>query len=71
MMGRNSYQMLGSDLKIKTDFVICWTPGGKMVGGTGQALRMAAYYGIPVFNLGSASLEIMNERISAFLGVEP
>ena len=67
LMGRNTYQMLGANLKTKTDLVFCWTPKGEMVGGTGQALRMAAYYGIPVFNLGSASLGTMNERILDFL----
>jgi len=67
MMGRNSYQILGADLKTKTNVVFCWTPGGKVVGGTGQALRMAIHYGIPVFNLGSAPLNDMNERILDFL----
>lgn len=33
-------------------FIICWTPGGEVVGGTGQALRIAASMGIPVYNLG-------------------
>ena len=32
-------------------FVICWTPGGKETGGTGQGLRIARDLGIPVFNL--------------------
>ena len=31
------------------DFIICWTPEGKVVGGTGQALRIAE--DIPVYNL--------------------
>lgn len=69
LMGRNSYQVMGLDLNTPTDFIVCWTPDGHIVGGTGQALRMAAHYGIPVFNLGSASLEEMNERIQRFLGV--
>ena len=32
-------------------FVVCWTPGGAVTGGTGQALRIAAHHAIPVFNL--------------------
>ena len=68
LMGRNSYQMLGPELVTKTDFVVCWTPEGKVVGGTGQTLRMAEYYGIPVFNLGgAASLQVMSRRILDFL----
>ena len=33
-------------------FVICWTPDGKITGGTGQALREAIDRGIPIRNLG-------------------
>lgn len=70
-MGRNCYQILGIDMKTKADFIVCWTPEGRVVGGTGQALRMAAFYRIPIFNLGSADLDTMNVRISNFLGVNP
>lgn len=31
--------------------VICWTPRGKIVGGTGQGLRQAKELGIPIYNL--------------------
>ena len=45
--------MLGDDLDQPVSFVVCWTPGGEVTGGTGQALRIAAdpQYNIPVFNL--------------------
>ena len=56
MMWRNAFQVLGEDLKTPVRFIMCWTEGGKIKGGTGQALRMAAAYKIPVFNLGSMSL---------------
>jgi hypothetical protein len=49
--GRNAYQVLGLDLRTKADFVVCWTKGGKGGGGTGQAIRMAFAYGIPVYDL--------------------
>lgn len=67
LMGRNSYQLLGLNLKTKADFVICWTPDGHIVGGTGQALRMAAYYEIPVINFGSLSLQQVNDRLMHIL----
>lgn len=51
LMSRNSYQVLGPDLKSQVDFIICWTKDGKASGGTGQALRIAKNYKIPVFNL--------------------
>lgn len=49
--GRNAMILLGADLCHPVDFVVCWTPRGHAVGGTGQTIRMAEAYGIPVFNL--------------------
>ena len=48
---RNSLVMLGDWLDKPVSFVVCWTPGGAVTGGTGQALRIAAHHGVPVFNL--------------------
>lgn len=60
-MRRNTLQVMThnlSDLELpQVDFVLCWTPDGSLdgsnrsAGGTGQALRIARHYGIPVFNL--------------------
>jgi hypothetical protein len=47
---RNSAIMLGHDLGTPVNFVLCWTKDGGATGGTGQALRIAAALGIPVFN---------------------
>ena len=55
LMARNSYQVLGKNLKTPVDFVICWTPftrKGDPKGGTSQAIRIAEAYNIPVINLG-------------------
>ena len=52
---RNCYQVLGKDLDTPTDLVICWTPGGKITGGTGQALRIALDYNININNLYEAT----------------
>ena len=51
---RNVCQLLGSDLNTPVDIVVCWTPGGKITGGTGQVLRMAVDKGIPIHNLYNA-----------------
>ena len=48
---RNSAIMLNDGLNDPVAFVVCWTPGGGVEGGTGQALRIAPDYSIPVFNL--------------------
>lgn len=48
---RNSHIMLGLTLDNPVKFVMCWTPGGRAVGGTGQALRIARDLDIPVHNM--------------------
>ena len=65
LMARNVHQLLGPKLKLSEAslFVLCWTPRGAKVGGTAQAIRMAEHYQIPVFNLGSMSLERASEKI--------
>ena len=45
------FQVLGSSLDSPAEFVLCWTADGEASGGTGQALRIAASHGVPVFNL--------------------
>ncbi len=49
--GRNMMILLGADLQTPVNFVICWTPNGKITGGTGQAMRTAIHYKIRIFNL--------------------
>lgn len=51
--GRNMMILFGKKLDTPVDFVVCWTPGGKAIGGTGQALRAADYFGLPIINLGN------------------
>lgn len=49
---RNTPIVLGRDeADVLSRFVICWTADGLASGGTGQALRVAQNYNIPVFNL--------------------
>lgn len=48
---RNVCQVLGQDCQTKAAMVICWTPEGKGSGGTGQAIRIARAYDIPVFDI--------------------
>ena len=56
---RNMHQVLGDNLDIPSDFVLCWTPDGaesesqtsRTTGGTGSAIRLADRIGIPVVNL--------------------
>lgn len=52
LMARNAMQILGDDIGSPADLVIAWTPGGRLEGGTAQALRLAANAAIPIKNLG-------------------
>jgi len=59
-MARNCMQVLGADLTDPVKFVILWGPkpefaDGQVVnvaGGTGQAVRLARTFKVPVFHLG-------------------
>jgi len=61
---RNSYQILGKDSTSKpVDFIICWTPKGKIVGGTATAIKLAHDWGIPVYNLGNPKILKKMEKL--------
>ncbi len=72
-MARNSQQILGQNLNDYCAFVVCWTPDGaenattKQSGGTGQAIRIANHYGIPVINLynpdGVTRIKVLVDRL--------
>ena len=64
LMARNACQVFGITGDQPVDFIICWTPNGEITGGTGQALRIAKDFNIPVFNLGSMSLDNLDMIIS-------
>lgn len=61
---RNIYIMGSETGKDPVDCVICWTEGGKVVGGTGMALRIAIAHNIPIFNLATADCL---DRLEAFI----
>lgn len=50
---RNVAQILGAQEGDPISaFVACWTPGGRGGGGTGQAIRVAKLFAVPVYDLG-------------------
>lgn len=72
LIARNGAQVLGSDLASPVAAVVCWTEGGKLEGGTAQALRIAEDCGIAVVNLGTpqqaqATVRDIVDRIHAML----
>jgi len=55
---RNTLIILGRDLKTPASFIVCWTQDAQVIGGTGQGIRIAQAYNIPVFNLANATFVI-------------
>lgn len=69
MMARNCHQVLGLNLNSPVDIVICWTPNGSGSGGTGQAIRIANAYNIPVVDFGKGSNKDNLNRIKEIMNV--
>lgn len=67
MHSRNCHQILWYDLQSPVDAVICWTPDGKIQGGTATAIRISMKYDIPVFNLGVSDKKSVLNNIKNFL----
>lgn len=65
-MTRNTAQVLGYHPETqRSEFIVCWTPGGMGGGGTGQAIRIARAYQIPVYDL---AVEEQAQAFREFLG---
>lgn len=68
LMHRNSHQLFGINMDTPSDFVICWTPNGNGGGGTGQALRIAKHYNIPIFDIGHYNnMDVARIKLYSFL----
>jgi hypothetical protein len=63
---RNVFQVLGHNIRTPSQFVICWTPGGRIGRGTATAIKIAQAFKVPVYNLGTALGEYrLNQKIEA------
>lgn len=51
LIGRNPFQVLGDNLDDPSLFLVGWTNGGRLVGGTGTTMRVAKEFKVPVYNL--------------------
>lgn len=73
LMARNTFQIFGRDLNQPVSFVMCYTPDGcshfstrtRETGGTAQAIAIASFFNIPVYNLANkahltSALDILN-----------
>lgn len=63
MHARNYYQIMGMD-NTPTNLVVCWTPGGRVEGGTATAIKLARHKNILVRNLGLPEIE---EEVREFI----
>jgi hypothetical protein len=67
LLARNTFQVLGRDLRTPSKTVICWTVDGKDTGGTAIAIRIAQENAIPVFNLFVSQAAVdLNETIRQY-----
>jgi hypothetical protein len=80
LLARDGQQILGASLNSPVAFVLCWTPDGAEqgnktsidTGGTGQAIRIASAYSIPVFNLkNKTAITRLHTFLSRIYGVTP
>lgn len=62
LIARNGHQVLGDELDDPVKFVLCWTPGGEGGGGTGQAIRVAQEFQVPVFDLADGEVRARIEH---------
>lgn len=65
---RNVHQIVGQSIQTPdlVRFVVCWTRNASGAGGTGQALRIAKHYEIPIYDLGKdrdAVLQALAEQV--------
>jgi len=61
--GRNAQIVLGRNLDAPIEFLVCWTPGAKDVGGTGLTIRLARAHNVCVYNLFlKQDVEDLNEK---------
>lgn len=65
---RNCQQVLGPNLDTPSSFVVCWTPDGKVIGGTATAIKIALDHNIKVINLGNPTdLQWCTKRIEEIM----
>lgn len=77
--GRNAFQVLGLQLSVPSEFLICWTPDGckshatrtRATGGTGTAISIADAYGVPIYNLANEGDRLYWESIVAQGSLSP
>lgn len=68
LQARNSHQALGEDLNTPSKFILCWTKNGNGSGGTGQCIRIAKAYNIPIFDAGLyKDIEEVKSKLKIFL----
>lgn len=67
MMAMVSYQVLGPQLIDPALFVLCWTPNGTGGDTTGQVIRLAQAFNIPIFDLGVMDPMAAGEAIMTLL----
>lgn len=66
MHTRNIPQVLGINLDHPSLFFVCWTVGGKGGGGTGQGIRIARDFNVPILDYGAYKVEHLRQVTNDF-----
>jgi hypothetical protein len=66
LMLRNTTIVLGPDLATPVQCVIGWTEGGRWIGGTSHAFRVAHAHNIPIYNLAT---ELGRSQLTEFVAL--
>ena len=68
---RNTLILLGHEMREPARFVLCWTPEGEETGGTGQMIRLARMFQVPVLNFANHTKETLSSTISEWQANPP
>jgi hypothetical protein len=66
MHTRNIPQVLGINLDYPSLFLICWTSKGRGGGGTGQAIRIARDFNVPILDYGAYAVKDLGRITNEF-----
>lgn len=63
ILAKSMCMLLGRNLSVPSDMLICWTPSAKLIGMTAHIICLAALKHIPVFNLADYETEVVMKEM--------
>lgn len=69
LMRRNVCQVLGLNGDSPVSAIVCWTPGGKLVGGTAFAMKLGQSFNVPIVNIHDKTFQGSIDSLREILNV--